>query len=401
MITYSASDIIQRSRQIADLENSDFINYEEEISLLNEAFVKMYQDMINANASAFVKTIEVKPKDTYIPDLYQIRSINVLSGHIRTPIFQRPLDQSSTTPSYEIRENKIHFNNVGGTVEIQYWPVPQTLSFPFKPYKLDEENKIICSNNDYYVIQNSDGYFLKEFDDPETLIELTGEAGYISDDYVVSYDEDSNSYIFKSLYDLEEYSFNKSTCSILIYNGNAYVVSEGNTYSPIDENFLSPIEEIIPIFGNGISFDNFVNINGDVITTINGQTLTSKFPITSSFQDENNVYIFTNSQYYIIANGDTIQEYYTDYQIISLSRERFITRKLNKYFFKSALADTKLDFPNNVFFVYLAYILALCYCGKQNKDPAYIAPQALAAEKSFYNTVREDAWSVSRITNCY
>ena len=406
MITYYASDIINRSRQIADLENSDFITYEEEIALLNEAFTNLYQDMIQANASAYVKTILVKPKDTVIPDLYQIRSVNVLSGHIRTPIFQRPLNQSSNSPSYEIKQNKIHFNDVGGEVEIQYWPVPQTLSYPFRPYKLDEDNEIVCSNDDYYVVIDSDGlYHLKEFSDVDTDIELDFEPWQITDDYIigsklVENPDPQTLTVFQSLYDLEEYSFIKEDVLVFVYKGNGYVVHGGQTYSPIDTNFESPIEELTPVFNSGVSFNNEVNIDGTSVSNAT-TTISSKFPITNVSVNGDDVYIFTKSQYYIIANKYAVQEYYTDYQIITLTKDRFITRRLNKYYFKSALADTKLDFPNNIFFIYLAYILALCYCSKQNKDPSFIAAQALEAEHSFFDTVREDSWSITRITNCY
>ena len=38
MIRYNASDVIKKAKQLADLENSDFISWNESITLLNDAY---------------------------------------------------------------------------------------------------------------------------------------------------------------------------------------------------------------------------------------------------------------------------------------------------------------------------------------------------------------------------
>ena len=43
------SEIIKRAQQIADLENSSFISWAENVNLLNEAFRDIFQKAINAN----------------------------------------------------------------------------------------------------------------------------------------------------------------------------------------------------------------------------------------------------------------------------------------------------------------------------------------------------------------
>ena len=55
MITYFASDIIKKATQLADLENSNFISWNENISLLNDAYTKVYSDIINQNDLYYIK----------------------------------------------------------------------------------------------------------------------------------------------------------------------------------------------------------------------------------------------------------------------------------------------------------------------------------------------------------
>ena len=43
MIRYNASDVIKKAKQLADLENSDFISWNESITLLNDAYQNIYQ----------------------------------------------------------------------------------------------------------------------------------------------------------------------------------------------------------------------------------------------------------------------------------------------------------------------------------------------------------------------
>ena len=62
---YKTSDIIKRAKQLADLENSDFISYEENFMLINECYNKLYEkliadgnyDAITSLAEEYVKAV--------------------------------------------------------------------------------------------------------------------------------------------------------------------------------------------------------------------------------------------------------------------------------------------------------------------------------------------------------
>ena len=67
MITYTSSDIIKRATQIADLENSDFISFNEKIALLNESYVALYQKLINKGDNALLRYINTNKRIIDLP----------------------------------------------------------------------------------------------------------------------------------------------------------------------------------------------------------------------------------------------------------------------------------------------------------------------------------------------
>ena len=73
----------------------------------------------------------------------------------------------------------------------------------------------------------------------------------------------------------------------------------------------------------------------------------------------------------------------------------------NKIVIHSFLEDTELNFPNNMFFNYLAYSLALSFKVKQGSDISAFMPLLETAENTFYDSLTKDDWSFTRITNVY
>ena len=56
---YNISDIVKAAKQIADLENSDFISWNENIRLLNEAWTAVHQKLINKGDFTFVNEMDI------------------------------------------------------------------------------------------------------------------------------------------------------------------------------------------------------------------------------------------------------------------------------------------------------------------------------------------------------
>ena len=62
---YNISDIVKAAKQVADLENSDFISWNENIRLLNEAWTAVHQKLINKGDFTFVNEMNItKPQSS-------------------------------------------------------------------------------------------------------------------------------------------------------------------------------------------------------------------------------------------------------------------------------------------------------------------------------------------------
>lgn len=108
---YYASDIIRKARIAADLVNSDFINWYEEVSLLNDTYRILYQDLVEINDPAFVKVLETTDKVIQLPDdFYQLRCVTLVRNGFSTPILRRSFSESYNSMSYEILDNELHVN---------------------------------------------------------------------------------------------------------------------------------------------------------------------------------------------------------------------------------------------------------------------------------------------------
>ena len=128
MLTYSTNDIIKRSMQLADLENSDFISDYEKVALLNEAWTIIYQKIINANDKAWVKRIRAYDGMPLPCDLYQMSALYLEPS--REQILKR---NSSQKYGYELVNNKLYLsdNYRGKHVVMEYYPIPKSLHCVF------------------------------------------------------------------------------------------------------------------------------------------------------------------------------------------------------------------------------------------------------------------------------
>ena len=50
----TATKLVRRAKQIADISNTDFLNYEEDTEYLNSAWKNVYQTIINYNLNSYL-----------------------------------------------------------------------------------------------------------------------------------------------------------------------------------------------------------------------------------------------------------------------------------------------------------------------------------------------------------
>ena len=158
MIRYNASDVIKKAKQLADLENSDFISWNESITLLNDAYQNVYQKSINKGNNDFVRVIQTSEKCINLPrDFYQLKALTLKQDRFNTPIMRRPQNGSFADLSYDIYNNTLLVNGYSsGTIILEYYPTPATLTLPNEDVTIDlpigsDETLVGAYKNVYFV----------------------------------------------------------------------------------------------------------------------------------------------------------------------------------------------------------------------------------------------------------
>lgn len=473
MIKYNASDVIKKAKQLADLENSDFISWNESITLLNDAYQNVYQKSINKGNNDFVRVITTSEKCINLPrDFYQLKALTLKQDRFNTPIMRRPQNGSFDDLSYDIYNNTLLINGYSsGTIILEYYPTPLTLTLPNEDsvidlpigsdetlvgaYKnvyfvrrIDKENQLLpLYNKEYIVAINRDtgeeakvatqSLYVNEYSISENILFSIGDYvlftgihhdytntsnGPVETDYdcvirlnVVDFSVEVNdrknkdgyrSYGF-AFYDdtectigAEEYHGNVRITSATIY-GKRYDLSANNIIVPKYATFITVLskdmkhafslgsEHLYEYIDGEEIYENVMHIMGDSVYL---KANSSSYCLLLDLNTKNKIALVSPTKKPILGtvgfNKDTGYGYYY-----------FLGK--NKIVVHSFLDDTELNFPNNTFFNYLAYSLALSFKVKQGSDISAFMPLLETAENTFYDSLTKDDWSSTRITNVY
>ena len=107
MIDYNAKDLIEQAQMLADLQNSDFISWKENIMFLDNAWTELYQQIINHGDKSFLKTLEFEGDRCELPcDFYQLHYICFSDG-----LNKRPINRKSKTYPTALAKAAIPFRN--------------------------------------------------------------------------------------------------------------------------------------------------------------------------------------------------------------------------------------------------------------------------------------------------
>ena len=473
MIRYNASDVIKKAKQLADLENSDFISWNESITLLNDAYQNIYQKSINKGNNDFVRVIQTCEKCINLPrDFYQLKALTLKQDRFNTPIMRRPQNGSFDDLSYDIYNNTLLINGFSsGTIILEYYPTPATLTLPNKDVTIDlpigsDETLVGAYKNVYFVKRTDKESLSKPLYNKTYIVAInrdTGEEAKVaeqsiySEEYAVSenilfsigdyvlftgmHHDSVGSGTYKD-YDciiglnIVDFSVNvqdrkdkhdnylglafnfydDTECNITVeaYGGKKRITSAtiyGNYYDLKANNVIIPEKAFITILSkdmkHAFSIDSErldIYLDGERISSIGkvmhvmGDSVYLHESIHKNYCTMLN--ISTNEKTSLIAPskkpiwgtvGFDKQTGYGYYYFLGDS----------KIVIHSFLEDTELNFPNNMFFNYLAYSLALSFKVKQGSDISAFMPLLETAENTFYDSLTKDDWSFTRITNVY
>ena len=457
MLHYSTRDIITRARELADLENSNFITWAENMKLLDECYKKLYQESINANDKYYLTKCETKDLvvaereeravSYYLPeDFYQLQSISV-KGTGRQ-ILKKAKTEDNSSARYDIINNTLVL--YGGTaslpLEIAYYPVPKTLTLKNSPVTVSVEGTPLDVNGDMVLSVNDGNAIITNINTGWTKsIDITSIDGYARIGFgmlgltkfflvVASAQEIGHGY----LCDIKTGSIEQKTVFMGKKGSLLCYANAGWETSPLPDNVT------------------FYNEYGQTLFTRSLEGTGSILPFCFSLDDELNLYWLNNDSYLRIIKIDADSnitevvkleqaemhgsvDLWKSFQVINeklfyqsnssiycdgvklLDGKEYDTLiGFNKMDFNtgygfavtplyeegvmqvhSCFADTELDFPNNFYFSYLAYLMAIAYKQKQNADASMLIQRANDEYAQFLTSISRDVAENNRIQNVY
>lgn len=423
---YFASDIIKKARIAADLVNSDFITWYEEVSLLNDTYVGLYQELIEVNDGSFISSFETTDKVAVLPsDFYQLKSVTLVRNGYSTPVLRRSVSESYRSLSYEIRNDTIYFYSTlvqmqGGVYRVEYYTTPKTLLFPPEKEKLDygilNIGSVLNATKDHIVYTKDNKTYLDN-----TELSIPFSRPFITDKFALLIAVNSfYIYDINTAQLINAFAF--STYSPVIFeDGVIGIYSRSDHkiyYGDADSNVISTMELPEPkgysefVYFMDMSLSDIWSIcgidalahNGEIVSSNDGDILKVSIGMYKGgnfygkdSEYDNIITVYSDNSYKLermsgIVGIGTLDEN------TGLS---YITRNLDNFYINPWVEDTLLDYPNSFFFQVMSYALAVQYKVKQNADASGLTALYNQYLSTFVRGANNDVYSPTRITNIY
>lgn len=145
----TASNIIQRARDLSDLKNSKFIAHSDELASLRESYRDIYSSVTESNDDYFVEELIYTLSSTYLigsnewalplpPDFYKLRSVDTRGADMWINVDKYAMsgrNYGAGNLAYRFRGDTLNVigspgSAAGGQVRIRYYPPAATLNVP-------------------------------------------------------------------------------------------------------------------------------------------------------------------------------------------------------------------------------------------------------------------------------
>lgn len=352
MILYDTRDILNRARQVSNLENTDFITDEEELTLINDCWAELYEKAIAAGEPQFIKKVRDRiPKDCY-------RIYRIYRGNER----DIPLD-------FHISNGKVYVDDsLLSEYTLEYYPKPRTLfvkqivrDSPFDtPPTVADDTLYMVNQGDYFafkdIYDSSIDLTIPSFEYDDLAIFdncLLSEKNGVFSLYVIG-DNVIESQIDKPIIiNGKYYQYKETEQQIVDEYGNIYKddieLPEGDYYYT-DENL-----EHIYAFSDGYYTYN----GGDSIELTNRQLKMAWF--------NNHPYCIIDTHKLVRCEENKVSVLNTEYQPVAIVSDIKLLSKRpvsNKYHLEGLQESTLLDYPSNLFYQALEYLIAIKLANK-------------------------------------
>lgn len=374
----NASDIIKSARQISDLENSDFISWNENIRLLNEAWTAVHQKLINKGDFIFVNEILISKEQPLPENFYQVLSV---LDHYNTPVPRYSIGMNDSQIWYKIINNKIILNGLQ-SAKLAYFKKPQFLTYPADtivdalPLSEGEVIKFACDN---YALTNKNVWDIKE----ASIVRAANETDVYVDAYGRTYSANEKPIFYPDgrCFKLTQNECTDINCKVAYSDDIENITFDGVYYS-------------VRYSSNG-NINVFEQNNPTNIGTLEG------FSSNIYFNNEHKFYIKDNVVFIDDIPMYDASIYNNKVYMLKIDLNTGYGLFTNNNKILSIAVDTELNLPNNLYYNVLAYMLAFSYCCKQGKDASYVNAQLNSNVELLYDTLTNDAFSQMKITNIY
>lgn len=381
MIKYTAKDIVERAEQLSDLQNSDFISDSEKSALLNEAWSSLYQKIVNANDRTFIKSISAYDGMKLPKDFYQLSSLYVTKD-------KRQIERvnSSQMQGYNITNDILLLSHEYDDVEItlEYFPVPKTIFYNSgkKENKSFVENPKILVDDDVYLATDNNLY---SYSNDSVIASFTEISGIHLKNGVLTYADNA-----KSFYD---YSNNlvESKALPFVIKGNEVTYDTIRSYEDLGDYLavvMDDAEQVLYFVGN-----DYKLYDKDFNEILNNGTAFN-LSLSTLYCRADGLYIAANGANNVIrVLGDVVERFPLNlYSFCCFVDGNDIIVSFNNGYYKMAYGfSTLLDYPNNIYYTILAYMLAVSFKIKQNGDPALLNAQLDKASNQFFDSLNRDS----------
>jgi len=396
MTTYNAKDLIEQAQMLADLQNSDFISWKENMMFLDNAWADLYQQIINHGDKSFLKTFSFEGERCELPrDFYQLQYICYNDGLNEVPINRKAKTSLTGGPFYDLVEDEIVIYNRMNSlrkVSVYYYPVRDSITYAADDQKvgaIDGNIIDVCDKNVLY--EKNGNYSVKDIINGT---ETTAQSGFmLTDNGIIS---DTTKPWFKK--DNKAYYTEWASGTLTLKKSNGTVLHTVN----VSENPNFPTQKINAFYNNQLVYVRNGNLESFDLETGTVETIAEDLTSDRVYSFKDDLYWETKDG--ITVNGEVLvptTHYDTYHGVMKEDEKTGYGLLVDNLVIKSVYENTELLFPNNVYYNYLAYKLAAYYKIKQGADPNGIAALGSDALEVFYNTILKDTNDFVRISNVY
>lgn len=375
---YKVSDIVKAAKQIADIENSDFVSWNENIRLVNESWTAVHQKLINKGDFTFVNEMNICKEQPLPEDFYQV--LSVLDNY-NTPVPRYSIGMNDSQIWYKLINNKLILNGLQ-SAKLTYFTKPQFLTYSADtivdalPLSEGEVIKFACDN---YALTNKNVWDIKE----ASIVRAANETDVYVDAYGRTYSANEKPIFYPDgrCFKLTQSGCTDTNCKVGYSNDIENITFDGVYY-------------YVRYSSNG-NISVFEQGNSNSIDTIEG------FSSNIYFNNEHIFYIKDNVVFIDDIPMYDASIYNNKVYMLKIDLNTGYGLFTNNNKILSIAVDTELDLPNNLYYNVLAYMLAFSYCCKQGKDASYVNAQLNSNTELLYDTLTNDAFSQMKITNIY